>query len=724
VSTNIVIPNLTLPIENSTIDTFYGIWKLTRGLKAAGWTYRASSDGTTKETSGSVDYTYGSKSNLIQDKWGPGTIISGHISSGNSGSIGSLSATTNNSFVLVNSLSGMTANSVGHALTISGATNPTNNGTFTIVAQGSSSSVTIFNPLAVTETASFTITWSERISGSSTITWGAVSNGREQTISGLSGMTSGSYGSASHYIKLEGASNGGNNGIFPILSYVSSTSVVIINSNGISETSAGKWTELDPIGDTYPTNMKSSSTALAWILFQGPSTLKIPINAASTGTFRRGENISQSVTGAQGELITYFWEPSLNTGWLAVMPRVIGSGAGKLGWSTGSTTITGGTSGATVTTSSSIPIEYVRELVIQKAASTDSQYKGNISFQVVDSNLESAHRFSYLATQTGCTNTVAPGGVAPDSSTNNPFPFLGTYVVKGNPVNPTTYSSEWIGNSTNAYTFVGKSHLILVNAEFTTNISADGSFNFLVGLLANFQLYNQCSAGHTGFGFHRLDNTEEGDIDPYVWYVPLTVNQAAGIMSCGEFRYLKTGTNANLGSFGNPPSMIDAFGHHKVMTYNAPWFKGTCRRGMANTLPYVYDHFQTFMVGYLGTAGGDRSFLYYNYNNDSVATSVSNTPPKVLEPIWVISEQYAGGYQAIGTYNTFSYTSWPFSRVRKGTLRWIYVVSGGGANDTYNNKQWIQLSGGPRVNPSLTLNTHNGFFILGPWDGTTVPILG
>ncbi len=52
--------------------------------------------------------------------------------------------------VVISGLSGMTSQIVGGTLKIAGATNPGNNGTFTITAYNSATSVTISNPSAVT----------------------------------------------------------------------------------------------------------------------------------------------------------------------------------------------------------------------------------------------------------------------------------------------------------------------------------------------------------------------------------------------------------------------------------------------------------------------------------------------------------------------------------------------------------------------------------------------
>jgi len=412
-SMNIIVPNNSY--EN--MDQFYAIWKLTRAMKAAGWKYLGSSTGVSadaKEITGSP----------ILDLWGPGGIVDGGIQLGSqTGAGAAIGASPTSKKVTVTGLTGMTTDSVGNALTISGSTNY--NGTFTIVEYISSSSVKIYVGNNVNSWgAESSLTWSERISGTASITWSDLVHGREQTISGLSGMTADSAG---HYIKLSGSSNSDNNGIFNILSYVSPTSIVIVNNNAsaATDTSSGSWVELDPLLDVYPGDLTSSTFAIyAWSLFQGPSTLKIPINAASVGTFLKGEIISEDTSNARGELLGYQYEPTLSYGYLVVMPLSDGYGAGVKGWDTAATVITGAASGATVTTANPhTPIEYVRE--VEFATHTVNTH-GSIFYQCVDSVGESALRLSTLMNSAGCDYNTGPGV----GGTANAFPVAGSVASK------------------------------------------------------------------------------------------------------------------------------------------------------------------------------------------------------------------------------------------------------------------------------------------------------
>lgn len=654
-SLNITSPNITL----NSVDQFLAIWKNTRAMKASGWLYKASADGTnTKDTS----------SNPVLDYWGPGGIVAGNIQLGAQTGSGA-SSTTSATTMTLTSLSGMTSASVGHALTLSGATNTGNNGTFTIVNFVSSSSVRVFNPNLNGGTETGTLVWSERVSGSASITWSSIANGREQTITGLSGMTVNSPG---HQIYLQGSANANNNGVFNILSFVSATSVVVINNNvgAGSNTNSGQWTELDPLLDVYPGSFQSNAGSGCWINLQGPSTLKIPISAASVGTFIKGENITQSVSNAQGELLGYQFNVAANFGFLVVMPRVNGTGAGARGWSTGVTTITGAASAATVTTASSTPSEYIREMVFWKG--TTSQLIGTWYYQCVDgytTGSETSSRFSSLATQTGATATIAPGG----GGTNNTFPLLGTCAIRG--TGGSQSGTTWIWSST--ATVAGKTLSMVANSDYTTGSSADGSWTLAVGYPAT------NSGAFVGLGFYRVDNNEDGDVDPYVAFSP---------NSTASSPYL-----ANRNGTQTPPSGANISTDHFSCNNNngTTFFCGFRRRGFASG-----DSFQQFNAASLSPVGTSQTNFVFTFtvDNDSIATSIASVPPRVRDPIWVISNQ-----------TTQAVTNQLFGKMRKGTIRWGFMLAGGNGGDTYDGRRWIQLS-------SL-----NGSWVMGPWDGITTP---
>lgn len=640
---NIVLPNLKGP---SNQDNFFGIWSLTRAMKSAGWMYKSSADGTNKDTS----------SLPLQDKWGPGVVFQSVQLGSQTGAAASVASTSVTS-ATITGLTGMTANSVGHGLKLSGAVNAANNGTFTIVTFISATSVTIWSPNAVVENTG-AITWSERVSGTGATT--SAVTGDEATLTGLSGLTT--TVSPGHYITITNAVNAGNNGTFRIASVVSTTSCKIKNASAVAESGSLTWVENSPINDIYPVSQFTSPTA--WLNMQGPSTMKLPINGVSTGSFVRGENITQTASGAQGELIGYLFDVPTNQGYLVVMPRVVGTGSGPRGWTSGTTdTVTGAISLATVTTFST-PVEYVREFVWWK--NSNSVLAGQLNYQCVDQNAatEGTNRFSFLAANAaGCTASVAPGG----GGTANGFPTIGSMACVG--TTPST-GANWDLNS-GVPSIYGRQQIIAVSMVATTGVSQDGTFFFIQGrpdANSNFQ---------TGWGFIRCDNTEDGDVDPYIFY-----------SGNGGGNYSGSRTSVGAGGNGDAWSYLGA-------NQNATMARGFRRRGFSTG-----DAFQQFTVaGIIGqNQNANNSYFALNLNSqdvDSLACVFS--PTRVREPVFIVSTQ-------IG------------SKMRKGSCRWMFAAAGGNGLDTYDNKTWIQVSG------NTNGNLGSGPFIVGPWDGVSVPL--
>jgi hypothetical protein len=65
---NVVIPN-TL---SGTTDQFLSVWKLSRGLLAAGWKYRSSGDATATGVKDVGGIAGQNESSFLNDKWGVG----------------------------------------------------------------------------------------------------------------------------------------------------------------------------------------------------------------------------------------------------------------------------------------------------------------------------------------------------------------------------------------------------------------------------------------------------------------------------------------------------------------------------------------------------------------------------------------------------------------------------------------------------------------------------
>jgi hypothetical protein len=693
-SSNVVLPNLNTPGS----DQFKCIWYLTRAMKSAGWVYKKSIDG----LRGSRNW-HGTEGtgNPLKDYWGPGGLVGSGVQYGSQSGTGAYitsvySLDVDGVWLTIKGLTGFTTDSIGHAITLSGGTKPTNRGTFTIVDISGSpdNGWLVYNPYGVADPGAY-YTWSERVSGYGTITWSAIANGREQTISGLSGMTS---NSTKHFLNLTGASNSYNNGCFKIIKYIDSSSVVIINRNTSSasaESATGTWTELDPALDIYPALPGPSGltavTTGAWIVMQGPSTLKIPISAASSGQFFRGENITQSNSNAQGEIIGYQYDSTSSSGYLVVIPRVIGTGSGALGWSTAPNTITGTSTNATVTAGVLPPVEFVREVVFWRSGTSSEDYtKGSIYYQCLNNTTEYAYRFSnqnptYNNPYVGV--IAAPGGSA--EPPNNYFSPIGCFAVKGtkeintptgNWLTPASMTATTPSSGTLAGN-LGITHIMCANADFYQNVSADGSFT----IAAMLQTPSQTGEQYCGFSFQRVDNHEDGDVDPYVWYVP-------GRNSVTYADYSRT-AGSEIYSTYTDHFKLGIYGFHVM---------GFRRRGFAttNTAGSNNDNFQIFNCGGFDTASSGFLQSTNSYSDDvnsTTATNILQTPVKGMTPVWVFSSQatvVGPGEIAAGP-------------MRKGTLRWAFVSNGCVAGKLINNKTWIQLSG--YLNP----------LVLGPWDGSS-----
>lgn len=153
---NVTIPNASLISGSS--DFISSWWRLTRGLKAAGWRYKASSDGTTKETTG----------NPSLDKWGGGVQVGAQTATV-AFTIATPSTTAKGGRSVITGLTGFVTASAGRFLEITGATNAANNGTWLITKFISATSVEIENPAAIAETTPGTATWTEKSSVTDTM---------------------------------------------------------------------------------------------------------------------------------------------------------------------------------------------------------------------------------------------------------------------------------------------------------------------------------------------------------------------------------------------------------------------------------------------------------------------------------------------------------------------------------------------------------------------------
>lgn len=457
----------------------------------------------------------------------------------------------------------------------------------------------------------------------------------------------------------------------------------LASSDGTTTEVAGvatndKWGgNADPLLDSYP-----ALGAGSWLLMQGPSTLKIPIgNVIPTGNFLRGEKITQAVTSAEGEILGIVTDAGSN-GYLVVAPRT--------GTFNGTNAITGAYSGATITPPTTTVITFVRQMVFWRSSIT----AGHIYYQCVDNVGEATSRFSDATRMSAVTATICPGG---GSSGNNSFPSIGTMVMMGTGGSGAhgTGTKAWLHSDITA-TEVGKTQIMVANTTPAADISADGSFTIAFGTPV------LDSGSFVGFGFMRLDDQEDGDVDPYVAFVPNGNTIYAGsrtaatspLATASAFDVARQFFAANA-CIANTQATRSGSGGQNISCW-----RGFRRRGLSS------ETFQEFVGQFLTSFSSTDVASPASYNdalifatvasNDSVATAP--VVSRVREPIWVCSTQVN-------------------QKMRKGTCRWWYMVQGGAGCDTFDSKKWIQIASSRNVVTTF----FRGPVVAGPWDGTTTP---
>jgi hypothetical protein len=679
--------NKASPAANG-LDWFSYQWYTCRLLMKAGWLLKASSDASNK--TGSAD--------PINNKWG------GPVATGASGTAGTIGARAGKDY----NFSGLTGlvvpsktnqgGSEGNILAITNAASPGNNVSW-LITKVLTANTCLARPLVFTA-----VTHSAGTGPAMSIS-GHLCHTTRYNLR-VVGMTNGqtvASGAAQVKISLDGGSNYASTVTIPATA--NSTGMVeIIDENGVhtgiylnfaagtivttdvwtangavaSDANVGTiaWGEYSQITTAY--NAMSNG---AWLLLEGPSTLKIPFTAAPVGTFIRGENVVQTTTGAEGEIMGVTYEPSTGAGMLVIAPRVQGTGIHAEGWQQNGTNtyaITGAKSAATVNPNGTILI-FCREVVWQRGSNL---FDGTIYYQCTESANEATSRFSYLTNNgSGCTNTIAPG----EGGTNNGFPgaTTGTYVVLGTAGsvghclrtwNRTAYANT--NNLSNSQNFVA-------NCIDKQNTSQDGSWFVAQGQPADTVI----SAGYQPF-LMRLDNGEEGDLEPYAFFA------AEGTAYGGIRTYNAARTSGNNSFNSNLNASVFMQGGTSAVIETINTWR---RRGYATG-----DAFIDCECWFLGRFRSNSTAIFQNSNiisiPDRVSHSLQITPPIVVD------------FPVIGNPGDDG-----LRKVRKGVPRWIGCCSGNVGYDTFGGKTWCQ------VGMTQGIAWNDQAFLM-PWDGSTVPV--
>ncbi len=444
---------------------------------------------------------------------------------------------------------------------------------------------------------------------------------------------------------------------------------VVSHSDGVTKTSAGtnnndSWgSNANPALDAYPSAF--DTTAIPWIVMSGPQTLKIPLSADPTGTFLRGETITQATSAAEGELLGYVWSVADVSGWAVVLPRT--------GTFNNSNVVTGSTSGATFTPTGTI-VTYAREVMFGKTLANDT-VNGQIFYTCVDPVAESTKLFSYLATQTGCTAVVPPGS----GGTNNSFPTFGNagsptggaIAIRG--TGGATTTASWFGTTAN---YIGNSQICCTNAIPGAGVSADGSFYIA---LSNTGVITP--AAMAGFAYQRVDDGDPGDVDPYVW-IHVTSSQ----MSSTWVRTAGTSSGSTSGCFSGATMFQGG-------TY--PTAYGYVARGVT-----VSSSVRDIASSYAGSVSKGTGNDYALINSTATIKTWNHpsaaSPPIVREHILI----FTPGLLA----NTFHQI--------KGRLRWMFCSSLGSNLGTSDANTYFCVSSANTLYPAI---------YLGPYDGATTP---
>jgi hypothetical protein len=531
--------------------------------------------------------------------------------------------------------------------------------------------------------------------------------GYDVLITGLSSMTVPSLtnqgGSEGRYLVLGNCLNAGNNTIFQISQVVSTTSVMarpvitpnsaIASDPGATGTNTITWTEYDPATVTYNASWPNNPY---WIVLRGPSMLRMTFSAAPTpNDFVRGEKVTQPGTGAEGEVIGVTYDPNTGAGWAVIAPRVAGTGGGALGWSIGSALL-GASSGAGLTPTAIL--EHVTE-VTMGATYTDVNTRSRGAFFMwvnpgvaLDGGVEQAMLASTIASSSACTYAVAPGGSGRFPSVtlaNNGFPYLAFSPI-GNicdGVNNTNWFHITDYNSNSNYP--GNMHFVATNCIERAGVSADGTF------------WMACGAPNTGpqvyhgWGFFRCDDSEEGDVWPYVFYASRRSIYDGAWWDSTNYRYGTTGTDSQAEGPWMPLHVSQDINRPSWWTWRARGMEvGSCLTTGSN--PQI-DRFKSAVA----------CFLFNEEDNISAYQSYGQDPEKVA----------ACAYPSLVREHPVIVSWYPAAKFRKGRPRWLAIIQGNQASDTYGNRSWFQ---GRDTSPADYRNYQA--IILGPWDGSTTPI--
>lgn len=352
-----------------------------------------------------------------------------------------------------------------------------------------------------------------------------LAQGTFATITGLSGLVAPTENpdtpnSEGNFITFAGFASAGNNGTFQIVKVLSASSCVVRNTGAVAgDANNGlvgvTWQEKSVLSAAYVQATWSSKAP--WMVLAGPRRVKVPVSSNPSG-FIVGEDVTQGAGSTQrrGRLQGIVFGAS--SGWAVVDPY------GDNAWDT--SLVTGATSAATLTPSST-PIVYQVEALISKSSSNYNS--GSIYWVCVDPSGESAQLLSAIAATADATASSPPGFTSAGATS---LPASGI-VACGTTKAATPSQSGAHGNfgNTTGTTYSTKAQITVANATPREDRLVDGSWWAL-------SMSSVAGAFRTGWGWQVCDRGRPGDLAPYAsWSHGATTgsfNRQAAAMDTGE----------------------------------------------------------------------------------------------------------------------------------------------------------------------------------------------
>lgn len=483
----------------------------------------------------------------------------------------------------------------------------------------------------------------------------AASRGRAP-ITGLASVTSAHKGCFFH---VTSGTNAGR--VWQIEEIVSSSSIKVnaLDSTNPFSTDAGPftWVIRDPtvLDNPLVTTWSLLANGAHWT-GRGPSVLKLPIAAASVGTFQRGENIVQATTGAEGELLGYVSHPETLAGYLIVAPRVRGINTPIVahGWESGYA-ITGSVTGATVTQSAAANETYF-DVTVYFASTTQGQIYVGPFDPSLDGLAETQWSLGYKAQNAaGVTESVAPG----QGGTNNSFPARAWASWSTGSTPSTSTNQTWFNGT------LGFAHAFVADAIQESGYSADGSF----------QVWGSVPSvnGGSGHGLVRLDGVEDGDQCHFAGFNP------------GYTEAITANTRAT-GAVNNGVTDLASTSGFLYNSTDKTFFKTWMRLNLTG------EYFSNLEAAVLqARQTGPATFLFAQ--NTSVPMRAVHDPQSSLDTVNLRIE----GVRKRRDRITLVAAGNSFYKAIKGSPRWLFLVQAGAASDVYDGLYAQMSSSNPAV---------------------------